>query len=160
MRQRVRDVGRALGRAGRVLAQAARRSEQSKVIARHHAAGVTLVEVLVVVAIMAMLATGVGLYVLPKFRQTQVDTARNNAHSLRKAVESWQLSNTEECPTVSELIESKEIDSASNPDDPWGQEFQINCVDGEVIVTSSGPDAKKGTEDDIQVPNRKPRSEG
>jgi general secretion pathway protein G len=160
MSQRVRDMGRALNRAGRALARAARGSGQSKINARRRAAGVTLVEVLVVVAIMAMLATGVGLYVLPKFRQTQIDTARNNAHSLRKAVESWQLSNTSECPTVSELIESKEIDSASNPDDPWGQEFQITCADDEVTVTSSGPDAKKGTEDDIQVPNRKPRSEG
>jgi hypothetical protein len=33
--------------------------------------------------------------------------------------------------------------------DPWGTAFAFRCVDGQMIVTSAGPDRKPGTRDDI-----------
>jgi general secretion pathway protein G len=121
--------------------------------ARRREAGMTLVEVLIVVSIMAMIATGVTVFALPKFREAQVSTAKTNAQVLRRAVQDWQRVNMEStCPTVSQLVEGKHLDSASNPDDPWGIPYVLACTEDDVFIQSSGPDKKQGTPDDISVP--------
>lgn len=132
--------------APRLVARRLRRAKQ---------AGVTLVEVLIVVAIMAMLAGGVALALLPRFKEAQVSTAKTGATVLRRAVQDWQrLNNEVTCPTISQLVQGKHIDSASNTDDPWGQTYVMMCTDDEVFVMSAGPDKKRDTKDDISVPSR------
>lgn len=116
-------------------------------------AGVTLVEVLIVVAIMALLASGVGFFAVPKYKQAQIDTALQSARGLRTAIQDWQrLNNEATCPTLSQLIEGKQVDSASNTSDPWAQEWIFACTDDEVFVQSAGPDKKQGTADDLSIP--------
>jgi general secretion pathway protein G len=118
--------------------------------------GATLVEVLIVVAIMALLASGVALAVFPKFKDAQIKTAGTSARALRRAVQTWQMMNNETtCPTLSMLIQTKQLDSSSSTDDPWGQPFELWCSEDEVHVTSYGPDKKKDTADDIVVPPRR-----
>ena len=115
--------------------------------------GVTLVEVLIVVAIIAMVAGGVTVFALPKFREAQVKTAETGARVIRSAVQDWQRVNNEySCPSVSQLVQEKHIDSAANTDDPWGEEYELSCTDDEVTVSSKGPDKKRGSSDDISVP--------
>jgi general secretion pathway protein G len=115
--------------------------------------GVTLIEVIIVVAIIAMVASGVAVFALPRFREAQLKTATTGAMTIRTAVQTWQQTNNETtCPTVAQLIQEKIIDSATNTDDPWGQGFVLTCTEDEVIVSSGGPDKKKGTGDDIRVP--------
>lgn len=123
--------------------------------------GVSLVEVMIVVAIMAMLAGGVAVFALPQFRKAQVDTAVTGARTMRRAVQTWQMMNSETtCPTVSMLIEQKQLDRGSSTDDPWGQQYELDCSDDEVFVLSFGPDRKKGTQDDIRVPEELARNQG
>ncbi len=115
--------------------------------------GVTLVEVLIVVAIIAMVAGGVTMFALPRFKEAQINTARTNARMIRTAIMDWQRVNNESgCPTMSQLVQEKHIDSAAQTDDPWGQAYVLNCTEDDVYVKSSGPDKKKGSKDDIQVP--------
>jgi len=115
--------------------------------------GVTLVEVLIVVAIIAMVAGGVAVFALPKFKEAQIKTAETGARTIRQAIQSWQAtSNETTCPTMSQLVQEKQIDSATNTNDPWGQPYTLTCTDDEIIVTSAGPDKKNGTKDDISVP--------
>lgn len=115
--------------------------------------GVTLFEVLIVVAILAMVAGGVAVFALPKFQEAQKKTAESGARVMRQAVQGWQAANNEtSCPTVSQLIQDKQLDSAQNTNDPWNQAYVLNCSDDEVTVISNGPDKKKGTKDDISVP--------
>jgi general secretion pathway protein G len=122
-------------------------------LARRHTAGVTLVEVLIVVAIMALLASGVTFAILPKYKEAQVSTARTSAQVMRRAVQDWQRVNNEViCPTVSQLVEGKHIDSGADVDDPWGMPWVLACTDDEAFVQSNGPDKKQGTPDDISVP--------
>src|SRR5687768_3872948 len=52
--------------------------------ARH--AGVTLVEVLIVVAIMALLGGSVGFYALQQYKKAEKATAEEDARNLRKAI--------------------------------------------------------------------------
>lgn len=116
-------------------------------------AGVTLVEVLIVVAIMALLASGVSFAILPKYREAQVSTAKTSAQVMRRAIQDWQRVNNEvSCPTVSQLVEGKHIDSGADVDDPWGLPWAFVCTEDEAFVQSFGPDKKQGTADDISVP--------
>jgi general secretion pathway protein G len=122
--------------------------------------GVTLFEVLIVVAILAMVAGGVAVFALPRFKEAQVKTARTAAQTIRGAVHQWQLNNGDSaCPTVSQLVEEKYLDKGTNTVDPWNQAFSITCNEAEVVVSSSGPDKKKGTLDDVTVPQAGPTKE-
>ncbi|HVY29843.1 MAG TPA: type II secretion system protein [Polyangiaceae bacterium] len=115
--------------------------------------GVTLFEVLIVVAILAMVAGGVAVFALPRFQDSQKKTAEAGARTIRMAVQQWQAANNEtSCPTVSQLIQDKQLDTGQNTNDPWGNAYSLSCTDDEVTVISSGPDKKKGTKDDIAVP--------
>ena len=120
--------------------------------ARQAQSGVTLVEVLIVVAIMALLAGGVAFSILPKFGETQAKEAKRGALELRKMAQLWQADNGSDCPTISTLKKAKLMDRASSPKDPWGKRYVIRCADGEIFVASNGPDKKKGSSDDIEVP--------
>lgn len=121
---------------------------------RRHARGVTLVEVLIVVAIIAMVAGGVTVFALPRYKESQITAAETGARVVRAAVQQWQLANNEygTCPTVSQLVQDKQLDSGQSTDDPWGSPFLISCNDDDVAVASPGPDKKQGTADDIVIP--------
>jgi general secretion pathway protein G len=115
--------------------------------------GVTLVEVLIVVAIIAMVAGGVAVFALPKYKEAQIKSAETGARIVRTAVQQWQAANNEtSCPTVSQLVQEKQLDPGQSTKDSWNQDFTLTCTDDEVIISSNGPDKKKGTKDDIVVP--------
>jgi general secretion pathway protein G len=128
-------------------------------VVRVAARGVTLVEVLIVVAIMSLIATTVVVAVIPKFQQAQEDTALNSAREIRNAVVRWRATRGgDDCPSVAQLVTDKEIDTASKVDDPWGSPFKIACTPDEVTVSSLGRDKKEGTKDDLSVPKGVPRN--
>lgn len=121
---------------------------------RRLARGVTLVEVLIVVAIIAMVAGSVTVFALPRYKESQITAAGTGARVVRTAVQQWQLANNEygTCPSVSQLVQDKQLDSGQSTDDPWGSPFTIACTDDDVVVASNGPDKKQGTSDDIVIP--------
>lgn len=115
--------------------------------------GVTLVEVLIVVAIIAMVAGGVAVFALPKYKEAQIKNAETGARIVRTAIQQWQAANNEStCPTISQLVQEKQLDPGQSTNDSWNQPYNLTCTDDEVIVASNGPDKKKGTKDDIVVP--------
>lgn len=120
---------------------------------RRHVRGVTLFEVLIVVAILAMVAGGVAAFALPKFREAQKQQAETGARVVRTAIQQWQAANNESsCPTISQLVQEKHLDPGQSTNDPWGQAYTLQCADDDVIVISAGPDKKKNTKDDIAIP--------
>ena len=115
--------------------------------------GITLVEVMIVVAILAMVAGGVAVFAIPQFNKAQKSTAETGARTIRQAAQTWQTTNTDSsCPTVSQLIQEKHLDPGQQTADPWGEEYVISCTEDDIVVLSKGPDKKRGTKDDIQVP--------
>jgi general secretion pathway protein G len=132
-----------------VVKRASSRSRRGRARAR----GVTLFEVLIVVAILAMVAGGVAFFALPQFKKAQVTTAEGAARVIRQAAQQWQAANNETvCPTMSQLVQEKHLDPGQNTNDPWGQPFTLSCSDDDVTVSSTGPDKKKGTKDDVNMP--------
>src|SRR5258705_12975761 len=79
------------------------------------ARGVTLFEVLIVVAILAMVAGGVAVFALPKFQESQKKVAESGARTIRMAVQQWQAANNEtSCPTDSQLLQDKQLDTGQH----------------------------------------------
>ena len=129
------------------------RSERLRRSLKVRPRGVTLFEVLIVVAILAMVAGGVAAFALPKFKEAQKSQAETGARVVRTAIQQWQAANNEStCPTISQLVQEKHLDPGQSTNDPWSQPYTFVCSDDDVMVISAGPDKKKGTKDDISVP--------
>ncbi|WP_437927523.1 type II secretion system protein [Sorangium sp. So ce291] len=113
--------------------------------------GVTLIEVLIVVTIMAVIAGGATLVLWPKLEAAKVRSAYTGASVIKTAADQYQNlgAGGEGCPTIQALVSSKQID-ANKTDDPWGQPYRIKCEEGEVRVFSVGKDKKENTPDDIR----------
>jgi type II secretory pathway component PulK len=117
--------------------------------------GVTITKVLIVVAIVSLIAAGVTVAVLPRFRHGPPESPTTTARALRNAVNQWRATRGgDECPTISRLIQDNAIDSAAKVTDPWAQPYKIQCSRDDTTVSSAGPDKKENTEDDIVVPLR------
>lgn len=114
--------------------------------------GVTLVEVLIVVAIMAVIAGGATLLVFPQFNKARIEAAVVGASTIKQAAELYiNLDATDDqCPTMQDLVQTKKIDSQKT-DDPWGKPYRVVCEEGgEIHAASDGKDRQEGTEDDIR----------
>lgn len=113
--------------------------------------GVTLIEVLVVLAIITTVSAIIGFAVLPKLARAKLDAAQQSAKTLRGAAEEYlEFDSSEGCPNVKTLLEAKKI-KADATDDPWGSQFRIVCEEGgDVHVYSNGKDRQENTKDDIR----------
>ncbi|XXT19785.1 prepilin-type N-terminal cleavage/methylation domain-containing protein [Sorangium sp. So ce1128] len=113
--------------------------------------GVTLIEVLIVVTIMAVIAGGATLALWPRLEAARVKSAYTGTSVIKTAADQYQNlgAGGEGCPTIQALVSAKQID-ANKTDDPWGQPYRIKCEEGEVRVFSVGKDKKENTPDDIR----------
>ncbi len=112
--------------------------------------GMTLIEIMIVVVIMAMVAAGVGFAVLPQLDRAKKQNTEAAIESVRGAVQLYVATNNAECATVPQLIEEKFLDKAKASTDSWDHEFRIECDGTEITVTSAGSDGQFDTEDDIK----------
>jgi len=113
--------------------------------------GMTLVEIMIVVIIMALIATAVGVAVLPQLEKARIKSTRTDAQTIRSAVTMYLADHAgESCPTIEDLISDAALDRNKRTTDAWEREFQVQCDDGNISVVSAGPDGQFGSEDDIQ----------
>ncbi|APR82079.1 Hypothetical protein A7982_07428 [Minicystis rosea] len=119
--------------------------------ARRGARGVTLVEVLIVVAIMAVISGGVTLVAFPLYKESRIKIGVQGCQVVRQAAELYQNleGSADQCPTIQDLVTSKKLDG-KKVDDPWGAPYKVDCTGGEVHGVSSGNDKKFGTQDDLR----------
>jgi general secretion pathway protein G len=122
-----------------------------RIMRRAAARGVTLVEVLIVVSIMAVISGGAVVLAFPLYKEARIKTAVVSAKEIKKAAQLYQEmdSTTEGCPTIQDLVSAKRLD-ANTANDPWGKPFRIVCGEGDIRVLSSGNDKKDGSADDIR----------
>ena len=120
---------------------------------RTAAAGFTLLEVMIVLAIIGLIAGGIGVTVFNQFKKGQVKIAKTTVGEISGAVQQYMMENNSECPKgMEDLVAKKNLKKAIK--DPWGKEFVIKCpgtndTDGADII-SGGPDKQEGTADDIK----------
>ena len=88
-------------------------------------AGFTLLEIMVVLAIIALLAGGVGAAVFRNFKKAQISTARLRVKAVRDATSQYMIDNSSNCPRgVDNLVSQKYLDR-NNAKDPWGKDFDL-----------------------------------
>jgi general secretion pathway protein G len=109
----------------------------------------TLVEIMIVVVIMALMATAVGVAVIPRLQRARVTQTTTDAHTVASAATQYFMENPGEgCPTMDDLAGGY-LSRGSRLKDAWDNDFHIECTGDEVVVSSAGPDGNMGTEDDI-----------
>jgi general secretion pathway protein G len=113
--------------------------------------GMTLIEIMVVVAIIGLVMGGVGLMAFNRFKDAQVDTAKKDVVQIQQAVEMYMTQKRGKCPRSMQDLKAAGIASKVSKD-PWGSDYELKCPGGEgrsVDIISAGPDGEKGSEDDI-----------
>lgn len=117
-------------------------------------AGFTLLEIMVVLAIIALIAGGVGAAVFKQFKRAQISTTRLRVKAARDATAQFMMDNSSGCPKgIDDLVSQKYLDR-NNAKDPWGKDFTFKCPGtndtDSADISSAGPDKQDGTADDIQ----------
>ena len=117
---------------------------------RRNSRGMTLIEILVVLAIIGLIVGGVSVVAFNAFGEAKLKTASNDVINVQKACEQFMLQKNDKCPKSMQDLKAAGVVSRVQKD-PWGQEFVITCPGehGPVDVMSYGPDKKAGGDDDI-----------
>jgi prepilin-type N-terminal cleavage/methylation domain-containing protein len=117
--------------------------------------GFSLVEIVVAVAIIAMISAGITVAVIGIATEQKVRLTRSNAETLRNSIKVWWAlsSDSTTCPTIPMLLADGAVDRGKSvKEDAWGQPWRITCDDRDATIVSTGPDKLPDTEDDIRVP--------
>lgn len=127
----------------------------------HPEAGVTLVEMMVVIVIIGLVTAIVVINVLPSQDTARVEKARADIHLLEQALELYRLDQAR-YPSMEQGLESLESPPAAEaggaaraegyirrlPDDPWGRAYQyvVPGEHGPFDLYSLGADGQEGGE--------------
>jgi general secretion pathway protein G len=130
-----------------------RRFRASAKRARSASRGLTLVEMMVVIALIGVLTAAIAIGVLQAQKRASIGAAQTACNTVRGATIQWRAVHPgDDCPTVEQLKKEKFLDTGFNLKDPWNSLYKLGCDADEITCTSAGPDRKEGTEDDIHVP--------
>jgi general secretion pathway protein G len=112
--------------------------------------GMSLIEIMVAMVIMAMVAGAVAIGAMKSWQQAQIQETRTRARTLQSAVTQYLLVHADrDCPNVDDLLGAEILDATTDHEDGWGNAYAIQCADNVTHVRSAGPDKNMGTEDDI-----------
>jgi prepilin-type N-terminal cleavage/methylation domain-containing protein len=117
--------------------------------------GFGLLEIVVTVAIIAMISAAITMGIMKIAERQKVALTRSNGETLRGAIKMWRATENDSagCPTVPTLIADGLLDRGkSAKTDAWGQPWIIQCDESDATIVSTGPDQRLHTEDDIEVP--------
>ena len=117
----------------------------------------TLIEVLVVIAILGLLGSFAVLKYMSYLKRAAVKTAEMKLREVGKALEIYYSQNMKYPETLDELVNPEEEgkEGVLKPSallDPWKHEIQYTLHEGEdppFSLISLGPDGQEGTDDDI-----------
>ena len=130
-------------------------NNQEKRIAREALRqGFTLIEILVVVAIIGMLgAVAVPAY-MNYLADARISTTRALISNVDVAVKSYNMKHGKYPESLDVLTQAPDDDSdpllEGDPVDPWGNELKYEKQSKKrPVITSAGPDGEFGTDDDI-----------
>ena len=78
-------------------------------------------------------------------------SSRADAAAIVTAAKAFRAQHADGCPTLSSLTQEELLSRNARTDDAWGNRFRVSSEDGELTVSSAGPDSKSNTADDIRA---------
>ena len=116
--------------------------KMSQRMARHARAqrGMTLIEIMIVIIIMALAATGVPLGAMRQLDKAKIKDARMGACTIANAARLY-IAEYNQCPTIEQVKE--ELERSARTTDPWDNDYVIECQGREPIVFSQGPEGNE-----------------
>lgn len=131
-----------------------------KIQIRNSRRAFTLVEMLLVITIIGILAALVVPKMMGRSEQARQAAARADISSIKTALDAFEVDNGYYPKSIMDLIQSPQdvknwhgpyLDKV--PQDPWGNNYTYACPGRHNAtsydLSSSGPDGKEGTDDDI-----------
>jgi len=129
--------------------------------------GFTLVEIMIVLAIVGLLFSFVGANLMGRFKESKVQTAKIQVASFTNALQGYYLAHNIyphtsqgleallRKPTVGKVPDNYPdggyLSKKTLPKDPFGNEYRYVCEDYQnYTISSDGPDGQSGTADDIK----------
>lgn len=129
--------------------------------------GFTLVEIMIVIAILGLLFSLVGPRIMDKFKDSQKQAAKIQIASFQQALQQYYLSHNMyphtsqgldalvKKPTVGKAPENYpekgHLAKNSIPKDPWANDYRYECEDYQnFTIGSDGPNGKPGDDDDVK----------
>jgi general secretion pathway protein G len=112
--------------------------------------GMTLIEILVVLAIIGLIMGGVAVMASNALDNARIDTAGKDIKTFVGGVEMYSIQKKGKCPKSLDDLKAAGVIKAINKD-PWGNDYVLKCPGehGDVDISSAGPDGEFGNEDDI-----------
>tara|TARA_B100000674_G_scaffold476365_1_gene470415 strand:+ start:100 stop:504 length:405 start_codon:yes stop_codon:yes gene_type:complete len=118
--------------------------------------GMTLVEIMVVIAIIGIVTTAIGFAVVGYMSDARIEAARLQVKKVSQAAAQSARMNSSDDVSLDELVGKKYIKEADKKD-PWGNDLTLEPYDSPdlpVRVCSLGPDGKSGGDDDLCEPEK------
>ena len=125
---------------------------------RRAQAGMTLIEIMVVIMIMGLVMGAVGVAVFRWYRSAQKKTTRTTIDTVVKSLWKWsqdqamEAESDETCPSTLDVLVPEYIKSKRTLKDAWGKRLNFRCVGDTFCVWSCGPNKRDdgGGGDDIK----------
>jgi general secretion pathway protein G len=128
--------------------------------------GFTLIEIMIVLAIVGMLFSFVGVNVIKKFRESKLSAAKIQMASYEQSLQAYYLAHSMypstaqglqaliTAPTVGKIPknypEGGYFGKKQLVNDPFGNPYRYECEDNQnYTISSDGPDGTAGTDDDL-----------
>lgn len=120
-------------------------------------AGFTLVEILLVVAILGILAGVAVVSLKGRTKSASVQATRTSIQAIGTAIDTYEVDNGIYPQSLQSLLTKGNennwngpyIKDARMPRDAWGNEFSYSIQGDSYKLSSAGPDGQQGSADDI-----------
>ena len=120
--------------------------------------GFTLVELLVVVAILGILGTIAIQNVTGHIAKTRVTAAEAGVRAIQEACTTYYIQHKKLPSSLDQLVEGDDPVLEGGEGalyDPWDNKYEMESKGKKIVVKSAGEDGEMGTEDDIRSDKKK-----